>query len=153
MKASGMVGLLLVGITAYSFILPDNKKQLEAQRSKYVSYLGCEATDVQAIPTQQFLRLIQKPLCVKDSAGRLCKVQQFELSYAERGLYQDSTGLPMVVTEYSGTNCKGDTIPKSWQLIFGERGYKGDTIIIDNVIATAPDNKPRLCKGLRIVLR
>jgi hypothetical protein len=153
MKASVMVGLLLLGITAYSFILPDNKQQLEAQRSKYVSYLGCEATDAQPIPTQQFLSLIQKPLCVKDSAGRLCKVQQFELSYAERGLYQDSTGLPMVVTEYSGTNCKGDTIPKAWQLIFGERGYKGDTIIIDNVIATAPDNKPRMCKGLRIVLR
>ena len=152
MNLKAWLGMVLFLATAYSFMAPDNKA-LQAQRSKYVSYLGCEVTDAQAVSTADFLRLIQKPLCVKDSAGRLCKVQQFELSYAERGLYQDSTGLPIVVTEYSGTNCKGDTIPKAWQAIFAERAYKGDTILFGEIIATAPDNKPRLCKGLRVVLK
>lgn len=143
------LGILLL----FGFSIAEQNDRDSARKSKYISYLGCAITDSAAIDKNMFDQLVSLPLCAKDSAESYCKVQSFEVTYAERGLYQDSTGLPIVVTDYTQFNCKGDTIPKSWVEVFRERSYKGDTIFIDKIIARSPDQKLRLCRGLRFVIK
>lgn len=136
-----------------SFTTAEQDTRSAAKTSKYISYLGCAITDSAAVDKNMFDQLVSLPLCAKDSAQSYCKVQSFDVTYAERGLYQDSTGLPIVVTDYSQFSCKGDTVPKHWVDVFRERSYKGDTIFIDNIIARSPDQKLRLCRSLRFVIK
>lgn len=145
--------LLVSTVVLVSFGLPDGNQKGTAYKSNYISYLGCSATDSAFIDKDNFVQLVALPLCAKDSAMNYCKVISFDLTYAERGLYQDSTGLPIVVTDYSSVSCKGDTIPKNWIATFNERGYKGDTILLDNILAKSPDQKTRLCRSLKFVLK
>jgi hypothetical protein len=90
---------------------------------------------------------------VKDSVGNLIKVESFEIIYAERGLYQDDEGLPIIVTDYSNVACTGDTIPKKWIQNFNERSYKGDTVYFDRVRLRTPDKKTVECKSVKVVLK
>ena len=146
--------ILLVAIVGLlAFGIPESNQKGAAYKSNYISYLGCSRTDSAFIDKDQFVKLVGLPLCAKDSAMNYCKVISFDLTYAERGLYQDSTGLPIVVTDYSSVSCKGDTIPKNWIATFNERGYKGDTVLIDNILAKSPDQKTRLCRSLKFVLK
>jgi hypothetical protein len=105
------------------------------------------------ISKQQFDSLIALPLCARDSANNFYKVLSFEFTYAERGLFFDSADLPIIITDYTNVVCQGDTIPKRWVENFKERSYKGDTIYFDRVIARGPDQKNRLCKGLKMIIK
>lgn len=136
-----------------SFDATESDDRTAAAKSSITSYLGCSMTDEKAVSREAFEALIDLPLCAKDTGKNHCKIQSFQITYAERGLYQDSTGLPIVVTDYSSVKCIGDTIPMAWRTIFHQRSYKGDTIYFDKIIAKTPDDKIRLCKGLKIVLR
>lgn len=144
----GAAGLLL--LLGFS---PGTDDRELARRSSYIAYLGCAVTDSLPVDKNVFDNLVAMPLCAKDSLQNYCKVQSFEVTYAERGLYQDSTGLPIVVTDYTQFSCKGDTIPKSWVDVFKQRSYRGDTIYIDKIIAKSPDQRMRLCRGLKMVIR
>ena len=145
--AFGAVFLLL------AFGAAEQTDRNTAQQSKYTAYLGCAVIETNKVDKNLFDNLIALPLCAKDSAQNYCKVQSFEITYAERGLYQDSTGLPIVVTDYTQFACKGDTIPQNWVDVFRERSYKGDTVFIDKIIAKSPDQKMRLCKGLKLIIQ
>lgn len=123
------------------------------KKQKYKAYFGCTYTDSFQISVNEFKQLIHKPLCVKDSVGNLIKVESFEIIYAERGLYQDDEGLPIIVTDYSNVACTGDTIPKKWIQNFNERSYKGDTVYFDRVRLRTPDKKTVECKSVKVVLK
>ena len=123
------------------------------KKQKYKAYFGCTYTDSFQISVNEFKQLIHKPLCVKDSVGNLIKVESFEIIYAERGLYQDDEGLPIIVTDYSNVACTGDSIPKKWIQNFNERSYKGDTVYFDRVRLRTPDKKTVECKSVKVVLK
>lgn len=123
------------------------------KKQKYKAYFGCTYTDSFQISVNEFKQLIHKPLCVKDSVGNLIKVESFEIIYAERGLYQDDEGLPIIVTDYSNVACTGDSIPKKWIQNFNERSYKGDTVYFDRVRLRTPDKKTLECKSVKVVLK
>lgn len=123
------------------------------KKQKYKAYFGCTYTDSFQISVNEFKQLIHKPLCVKDSVGNLIKVESFEIIYAERGLYQDDEGLPIIVTDYSNVACIGDSIPKKWIQNFNERSYKGDTVYFDRVRLRTPDKKTVECKSVKVVLK
>ena len=123
------------------------------KKQKYKAYFGCTYTDSFQISVNEFKQLIHKPLCVKDSVGNLIKVESFEIIYAERGLYQDDEGLPIIVTDYSNVACIGDSIPKKWIQNFNERSYKGDTVYFDRVRLRTPDKKTLECKSVKVVLK
>jgi hypothetical protein len=123
------------------------------KKQKYKAYFGCTYTDSFQISVNEFKQLIHKPLCVKDSVGNLIKVESFEIIYAERGLYQDDEGLPIIVTDYSNVACIGDSIPKKWIQNFNERSYKGDTVYFDRVRMRTPDKKTVECKSVKVVLK
>ncbi len=144
---------LCLSFVLISFTSGEGDERQNASKSKFITYLGCAITDSVFVDKNLFDSLVALPICAKDSNNNYCKVQSFEITYAERGLYQDSTGLPIVVTDYSSVTCKGDTIPTAWKQIFHDRSYKGDTIYFDKIIAKSPDQKMRLCKGLKFVIK
>lgn len=119
---------------------------------RYKAFLGCKQSDSFTISKDDFQRLIANKLCAKDSAGNVYPVSSFEITYAERGLFQDSTGLPIIFTDYSFTVCKGDSIPSFWQADFRERGYKGDTIYFDR-ISVVDTVKSNMCKRIKCVIK
>jgi hypothetical protein len=136
--------LFMVGLAAFSPALKIVYR--------YNAFLACEKTDSISITKADFEKLVSSKLCAHDSANNVFPVASFEIIYAERGLFEDSTGLPIVFTDYSNQTCKGDSIPMKWQNDFKERGYKGDTVFFDRIIVT-DKNKSNLCKRIKCVIR
>jgi hypothetical protein len=116
-------------------------------------YFACTHAGVVTLSVQDFLNAIQKPLCAKDSMNNILSVHKFDMTYAERGLFQDSAGLPLITTEYSFAPCTGDSITAYWRNQFQERAYKGDTIFFDRIIARSSNNQIYSCKGIKVVLK
>ena len=145
------ISLLLLLITALgviSFIAPSDPIS-----TKYKAYFGCVYTDNIQIDAQTFKQLMQQPLCAKDSASNMFKVKSFEITYAERGLYQDEEGLPVIVTDYTTESFTGDTLTSYWKKNFNERLYKGDTVFFERVICGIAEKKNFLCKTLKVVIK
>lgn len=124
-----------------------------APKPLYKAYFACNYTDVVNMEVAKFQQLMAQPLCGKDSNNNVYKVDGFEITYAERGLYQDSTGLPIITTDYSSGECKGDIISPQWQNAFKERAYKGDTVYFDHILIRKPDNSSYSCRTVKIVLK
>lgn len=146
----GKIVAIFIGAIVVMAFAPANGL---VKKQKYKAYFGCTYTDSFQISVNEFKQLIHKPLCVKDSVGNLIKVESFEIIYAERGLYQDDEGLPIIVTDYSNVACTGDSIPKKWIQNFNERSYKGDTVYFDRVRLRTPDKKTLECKSVKVVLK
>ncbi len=141
--------LLSLLLPSYAF-MSDNTS---TAKYMFTSYLGCAEMQSSFVPKNTFDSLVASRLCAKDSTKNMFPIQSFEITYAERGLYQDSSGLPIIFTDYSTVQCVNDTIPKRWVSLFKERSYKGDTVYFDNVKVLGSDNKSHPCKGLKIVIQ
>lgn len=98
----------------------------------YTTYFGCNDTP-STITKASFLRLMETPLCVRDKDNKQYRVKNFQILYAERGLYLDSNDAPLIVTDYTEEKFTGDTINTLWKGILKSRLFKGDTVLIDNV--------------------
>jgi hypothetical protein len=105
------------------------------------------------LPKKSFDSLIALPICAKDSNQRNFPITSFDITYAERGLYQDSAGLPIIFTDYTNAHFEGTSISKEWISLFNERSYKGDTVYVDNVKVKGSDNKSYACKGMKIIIK
>ena len=120
---------------------------------RYKAFFACTHTDSVHIVKTDFDQMMNLPICAKDSTGKVMAIESFEITYAERGLYQDSTGLPIIFTDYTITECKGDSIPKAWRDNFLEAGHKGDTVSFDRIVVRGEDRKPYFCKRIKCVIR
>jgi hypothetical protein len=143
---------LLICFSCLSFV-EQNQESKGKVKYDYVALLGCTPFASPLMNKNDFDRISSQSFCAKDSANAIYKISAFDITFAERGLYQDSTGLPIVVTDYSSAHCTGDTIPKFWINAFKERSYKGDTIFFDNIIARGADNKAHMCKQLKFIIQ
>jgi len=152
MKKSSMVTVLGI-LFLLSAFAPVGNEQRPKVKYQFKGYLACSLSDSQQVDKLVFDQLILKPLCAKDSAGNQLKVESFNITWAERGLYQDSTGLPIIYTDYTVGSFNGDAIPTDWTESFRDRSYKGDTVYFDRIMVKTPDNKSQLCKPLKIEIR
>lgn len=120
---------------------------------KYKAFFACSHTGTSFISADSFIYLMQLPLCARDSNNVVCKIKSFEIIYAERGLYQDDEGLPIIHTDYTNERFEGDTINSYWKKNFTNSIYKGDTIIFDNVICVNKDKHTFLCPMIKMVIK
>jgi hypothetical protein len=81
------------------------------------------------------------------------QLNSFDITYAERGLYQDSAGLPIIFTDYTHATCTGSAVPSDWVTLFKERSYKGDTVYIDNIKVRGANQKLYPCNGIKVVIK
>ena len=153
MKGKALIlTLAVLAILTQSFILEDQQGSASGSKFRFKAFLGC-SSDTSFVNKERFDQLAVLPLCAKDSNNTVFKIVSFDITYAERGLYQDSTGLPIVFTDYSNVSCTGDTIPSRWINIFKERGYRVDTIMFDRILVRTSENKTQMCKAMRVILR
>lgn len=136
-------------ITLFSFSETDQN----TRKYRYTAHLGCMDNDISTLGKESFDSLIALPLCGKDSSHTVFPIQGFEIIYAERGLYQDSAGLPIIFTDYTTMQCTGNTLSKNWVDLFKERSYKGDTVFIENIKVLGNDNKSYQAKALKIIIK
>jgi hypothetical protein len=132
--------------TLCSFTLLENEKPA-AKVYKYFTLFGCQELADSKIDKAHLDQLINAPLCVKDTSGKQYKVHSFEITYAERGLYEDSAGLPIIYTDYQNETFKCDTLSAVWKKMLLAHAYKGDTIHIENVVLV--DDKNRNLSGAK----
>lgn len=143
-----ILSVLTLGI--FSFTSPEQREKIVY---RHKAYLGCAVSDSSYLSKADFEQLMSKSMCAKDSANNTYKVTSFEIVYAERGLYQDSAGLPIVVTDYTFGKSNGDTIPQTWINTFQERCYRGDTIYFDKVKLLGADNKSYYARKVKVVIQ
>lgn len=115
---------------------PKEKKKIVHRGS---SYLAGGNIGSGTISKRVFDSLISLPLVAKDTMGYERQVVDFVFSFAERGLYEDSTGRPMIVTDYLSVNCPGGKLPEEWIKMLHDRSKRGDTVYVDEVMAIYPD--------------
>jgi len=141
--------VLVFGFVAFSAFKPEGKKKAP----KFKTYFACKQYGKIVLSAEQFLQYMQQPFCAKDSTGAEYKVVSFEMIYAETGLYQDSTGLPIIHTDYTYGTFKGNTIDDIWTKKFKEHVYKGDTIRFNNVLVKGADSLTYRSSNIEMVLR
>lgn len=91
------------------------------------------------IPLATFDALIGKAPIAKDSLGRECAVHSFDLTFAERGIFEDSTGRLTIMTDYYTTKSEDGKLDSFWVKELQYRAKIGDTVYMDNIVATYPD--------------
>lgn len=107
------------------------------------AFLNDGVTHQGEILKSTFDSLIMKPIVVIDSNGNASKIISFDFYYAERNLYEDSTGKPIILTDYSNEFCSGNMISKSLKDNLLTMTKWGDTAYIENVIYEYTDPKTK----------
>jgi hypothetical protein len=127
-------------------------------------YLGKSRLAGGPIKKRAFDSLLKQGITAYDSLGNKYKVVDFDFSYAERKLYEDSVGNLLMMMDFQSEHCKGDTLSavlttnssvnlstyaqtvsetdESSSMIIYDRTKSGDTLYFDHVrVLKNPGNK------------
>jgi hypothetical protein len=164
-----IIGVLLLFFTAGVWAQKTKKKSTTAkvtdkvEKKKTVKeyknykmpisvYLGHSAINGGIVPKLLFDSLMKQGLSGKDSSGVVYKVLAFDFTYAERNVYEDSTGSPIVLSDYMIEHCNGDTVSATIAGSLYLRTKAGDTVYFDQVQLLRPDSVGAAGKGLKVVI-
>ncbi len=111
----------------------NRKPTIQPKDYKGKAYLAGGKINEGKISKAQFDSLILLPIEVIDSAGKKRKAINFTITYAERGLYEDSTGKRKIMADYYSIVAAGGTIPEQWLKGIVEITKHGDTATINNI--------------------
>jgi hypothetical protein len=100
---------------------------------------------------EELNQLLKKKLCILSTANtKSATIRGFDLQYCEKGVFEDSTGVPSIITECNLNSFNGDSIPQMWLKAFEERLYKGDSLVFDNFVVNY-DSKTYRIKNKLVV--
>ena len=134
--------ILVLGIVlAFSLVHAQQKplKKKIVHKGKAFLADGKTGAGTTVISKVAFDSLIAYPLIARDTLGRDHKVLNFSFSYAERGLFEDSTGKLKIMTDYYATESEQGKLPEFWLKNIRERSKGGDTAYFDLIIANYTD--------------
>src|SRR5690606_21557174 len=107
---------------------------------QYQLVFGDKGNHVTTITAAAADSLLHQKLKAYDVKGKnILPIVGFELFYAERGLFEDSTGRPMIMTEYYHTQAAADTVPQYFLTSLKDLYKAGDTIKIQNIFSKKGD--------------
>lgn len=115
-------------------------------------YLGHSDVSGGLVPKHVFDSLMKQGLLGRDSSNVEYKVTGFNFNYAERNLYEDSTGNLMVLSDYMMEYCNGDTVSANIAATLYQRTKEGDTVYIDQLSLMRPDNAGAMGRSFKIVI-
>lgn len=106
----------------------------------YQLVFGEKGASIKTVKAEKADSLLKQHLFIKDTKGnKVLPVLGFELLYAERGLFEDSTGRPIIVTEYYQTQSASDTVAAYFLRSLQDMYKAGDTIKIQNIFGKVGD--------------
>jgi hypothetical protein len=131
---------LIVGIIVFSTLA------FQAPRgSKKVSYKGkaylADGTGSGKISKRAFDSLLNFSLIARDSQNKEHLVSQYVFTYAERAVYEDSTGKLQIMTDYYSIESDKGKLPEYWLRSLKERTKAGDTAIYSEIISNYSDTQ------------
>jgi hypothetical protein len=147
---------------ALSLVAQSQKKDAGDDKSKEAKpkpkvksipvYLGKSDLYNGTISKHLFDSLVLQGITSKDSTGKVYTVTQFGFTYAERNLYEDSVGNPIIVADYLADICFGDTLNALLKANIPERSKAGDTVFFDGIILKSPEGYNARGKAMKFVL-
>lgn len=90
-------------------------------------------SDKDSVSVTQFDSLIARPLLVKDSTGKVFTAHSFSFIYVSRGVYSDSTGRPIILSDYLYSPSTGGILPEYWRKGLIPQVKAGDSAIFSDV--------------------
>lgn len=124
--------LIAAGMLCGGLVWPQRQGSLPKATAQ--SFLnGGQIGDRDTITVALFDSLISHNLVVKDSAGELLPVASYNFVYVNRGVYADSTGKPIIKSDYLYTVSDSGTLPKYWEKALIPQVKAGDTAIFTDV--------------------
>ncbi len=124
--------LLTLGFSLGAFLLwAQAQKKIEFKGN---TFLSDKVTQSGSISVSNFLKLIQDTIWVQDNRDNsFLAPGSFKFSYAERGVYEDEAGKPMIVTDYIFSNCRA-VVDSGMLVDMKYRAKPGDTAYFEQVL-------------------
>lgn len=95
------------------------------------TYMADTSTHAQGVDSATAMRLLQRPLLSRDSAGVMHTVSTYTFTYACRSVFSDADGRPFVGTDYFSTESNHGILPAIWVQLLPTKLKTGDTIIVE----------------------
>lgn len=134
------LGIACLGLASIVFMAQaqQNKQAKPAKKIVYKgkTFLNDGITGNGTITKANFDALLNKNLLSKDSNNILRPVNFFVFMYAERGLYEDSTGKLKIMTDNYSLQCDNGKLPEDWIKNIRQRSKAGDTAYFNNIRAS-----------------
>ena len=97
------------------------------------TFLADQQTGSGNVSVKNFLSLIKDSVVAKDSRDdSFYTTTSFRLRYAQRGLFEDEAGNPLITTDYSFDVCDG-AVDTGLYSELGRKAKPGDTVFIESV--------------------
>lgn len=153
-KTTAIIGVLCALLAAFIMYAQKPVQGKPKVTFKGTTYADNGAIAAGKISVKDFERVLKSKLVSKDSAGRLNPVISFNFSYAERGVFEDSTGKMRIMTEYYAIQSELGELPDFFLNSIKGLAKHGDTIIYNEILTFFPDSaKTRYySKPLRLIL-
>jgi len=128
-----------------------NGGRVEVVVAPPIALLGGSSVSGGNLPDRVFDSLAARPLTARSTDGETLKVLGFTVTFAERGIYEDSAGNPITDIEFTTERCIGDTLSPGLREALLRRSKPGDTVWYDQVrVATATG--ATIAKGMKLVI-
>lgn len=121
--------------------IAQGQKEKKLVKFQGKSYLAGGQINTGSISMPLLDSLIRLPLVAKDSLGVERPVSSFYFLYIELGLYEDSTGQPVILSDYWGTNSDQGRIPDAWLKLLQPRIKVGDTVFYNQIVSLSDTGK------------
>ena len=115
-----------------------------------VSWGRGDTGKIQVVSPEQFRNQLREKLVVHTPGWQL---ERFDFMYGERGMYEDSAGSPIVLTDYMTQICKGDSLPESVYQYLPTHAKAGDTAYFNNIVVSNPAGVRAFGTPFRVVLQ
>jgi hypothetical protein len=142
-----------IGVAAYAQTKSKPEPVLGAAAAKkyppVYTYLGNAQLKGGNISKNDFVNYIKQGLKAKDEKGTQYTIINFNLTYGERNLYEDSVGDLKMMTDYQLIKCIGDSVITLMVNDIAERLKEGDTIYFDKIIVNRADSTTTQSKNLK----
>lgn len=141
-----------------ALFLVTNSEAQQSKPKKRVLYKGksflSDGTGSGTISVSQFKKLIDQKLIARDTALVDHPVHSFIFMYAERGVFEDSTGKLRIMSDNFSLQCDSGKLPMLWVNGIKEKTKAGDTVYYSNIISSYDDSAKKLffAEPLKLIL-
>ncbi len=133
---AGIIVFSTLALQAQNGSQPGSKKVVH----KGKAYLS-DGTGNGKISKRKFDSLMSSTLIARDTQNKEHQVLQFTFTYAERAVYEDSTGREQIMTDYNSIGSDRGKLPDYWVRLLKKRSKAGDTAIFSEIISSYSDSQ------------
>lgn len=147
----GISACILLALSAWAQNGKKQAKESPQQQAatSYTAYLGHSTLSGGGIPKKVFDSLALQGITLSNADA---SVKGFSFSYAQRTLYEDSVGNPIILVDLLSEYCLGDSLSAAVRKTISERTKQGDTAYFDNIKIELPNGAEGKAPSMKFVI-